>query len=107
VKSLNGKHYTATSQFMTRKNPERNGKTESEFLILVPWLLVCAGIGTRDTEKIRKNCLYWQLVTKCSGLDSQSVGVSGEASIISRHIIFSEFIPMFYKKEQEYCLQSE
>jgi len=42
---------------MTRKNSERNVKMESEMLILVPWLLVFAGIDTRDIEKIRKGCL--------------------------------------------------
>jgi hypothetical protein len=95
---------------MAQKNSERNAKTESEMLILIPWLLVCAGIDTRDIKEIRKDCLYWKLVTKCSGLDSQSAGVGvvgGKASIISRRIIFSEFIPIFYKKKAEYCLQSE
>jgi hypothetical protein len=60
-------------------------------------------------KKIRKGYLYWKLVTKCSGLDSQSMegGWWGKASIISRHIIFSEFVPIFCKKEAEYCLHSE
>jgi hypothetical protein len=88
VISLSGKHYMATNQFTTRKNSERNAKTESEILIVVPCLLVCPGIDTRDIEKIRKECLYWQLVTKRSGLDSQSVGLGWEVSIIFRHIIF-------------------
>ena len=59
------------------KNPESNAKTESEMLILVHWLLVCAGIDTRDTEEIRKECLYWHLVKKSSGLRSQSAGAGG------------------------------
>jgi len=28
--------------------PSKDAKTEFEMLILVPWLLVCAGIDTRD-----------------------------------------------------------
>jgi len=36
------------SIYDSMKNPDRNAETETEVLILVLWLLVCAGIDTRD-----------------------------------------------------------